>query len=121
MKERVRDITKRTGGRSIEQVVAELRSYLVGWKEYFRLADTPERLRRPRRMDPPPSPSDPPQALEAGNDDLPRAPRTGTLRERRRARSPPTAAAGGRTRAMLINVAFPISYFDQLGVPRLAA
>jgi hypothetical protein len=23
--------------------------------------------------------------------------------------------------AMLINVAFPISYFDQLGVPRLAA
>jgi len=42
MKERVRLITKRSGGRSIRQVVNELRSYLVGWKEYFRLADTPK-------------------------------------------------------------------------------
>ena len=41
MKERVREITSRSGGRSIAQVVAKLRSYLVGWKEYFRLADTP--------------------------------------------------------------------------------
>jgi group II intron reverse transcriptase/maturase len=41
MKERVRDITSRNGGRSLAQVVAELRSYLVGWKAYFRLADTP--------------------------------------------------------------------------------
>lgn len=41
MKARVRVITKRTGGRSIPQVVTELRQYLVGWKEYFRLADTP--------------------------------------------------------------------------------
>lgn len=41
MKERVRDITARNGGRSLVQVVAELRSYLVGWKAYFRLADTP--------------------------------------------------------------------------------
>jgi RNA-directed DNA polymerase len=41
MKERVREITTRNGGRSLAQVVAELRSYLVGWKSYFRLADTP--------------------------------------------------------------------------------
>lgn len=41
MKERVRLITRRSGGRSIRQVIADLRSYLVGWKEYFRLADTP--------------------------------------------------------------------------------
>jgi group II intron reverse transcriptase/maturase len=41
MKERVRLITRRTVGRSIRQVVEELRSYLVGWKAYFRLADTP--------------------------------------------------------------------------------
>jgi len=41
MKERVRQITSRNGGRSIVQVVAMLRSYLVGWKAYFRLADTP--------------------------------------------------------------------------------
>ena len=41
MKERVRQITSRNGGRSLAQVVAELRSYLVGWRAYFRLADTP--------------------------------------------------------------------------------
>jgi group II intron reverse transcriptase/maturase len=41
MKERVREITSRSGGRSLTQVVALLRSYLVGWKAYFRLADTP--------------------------------------------------------------------------------
>jgi group II intron reverse transcriptase/maturase len=41
MKERVRAITARNGGRSLTQVVSDLRSYLVGWKAYFRLADTP--------------------------------------------------------------------------------
>ncbi|MDE3076727.1 MAG: group II intron reverse transcriptase/maturase [Chloroflexota bacterium] len=41
LKERIREITSRTGGRSLAQVCAELRSYLVGWKAYFRLADTP--------------------------------------------------------------------------------
>jgi hypothetical protein len=41
MKDSVRDITKRTGGRSIEQVCKRLGEYLRGWKEYFRLADTP--------------------------------------------------------------------------------
>lgn len=44
MKKRVREITARNGGRSLAQVVAELRSYLVGWKQYFRLADTPSVL-----------------------------------------------------------------------------
>jgi RNA-directed DNA polymerase len=40
-KQRIRRITSRSGGRSMEQVVVELRSYLLGWKAYFRLADTP--------------------------------------------------------------------------------
>ena len=38
---RLREITSRNGGRSLTQVVALLRSYLVGWRSYFRLADTP--------------------------------------------------------------------------------
>ena len=42
LKQRVRLITRRSGGRSVKQVVAELRQYLPGWKEYFRLADTPK-------------------------------------------------------------------------------
>jgi group II intron reverse transcriptase/maturase len=40
-KKRVRQITSRNGGRSLEQVAKELRSYLLGWKQYFGLADTP--------------------------------------------------------------------------------
>ncbi|MDI6872646.1 MAG: group II intron reverse transcriptase/maturase [Bacillota bacterium] len=39
MKERVRQITGRSRGRSLSSVIAELRSYLVGWKEYFRLTE----------------------------------------------------------------------------------
>lgn len=44
MKERVRLITSRTGGRSLEQTAKELKVYLTGWKEYFRLAETPKIL-----------------------------------------------------------------------------
>ena len=42
LKQRVRLITRRSGGRSLRSVVAELRKYLPGWKEYFQLADTPK-------------------------------------------------------------------------------
>lgn len=41
LKERIREITARNGGRSLVRVVAQLRSSLMGWKSYFRLADTP--------------------------------------------------------------------------------
>ena len=40
-KQRVREITRRSGGRGMKSVVGELRRYLPGWKEYFQLADTP--------------------------------------------------------------------------------
>lgn len=40
-KERIRQITSRNGGRSLGQITGELRSYLLGWKQYFGLADTP--------------------------------------------------------------------------------
>ena len=42
LKQRVRGITRRSGGRSLGPVVADLRKYLPGWEEYFRLADTPK-------------------------------------------------------------------------------
>ena len=41
MQQRVRQITRRSGGRSMTQVTGELGTYLRGWKEYFKLADTP--------------------------------------------------------------------------------
>ena len=39
-KQRVRDLTRRSGGRSIEQVIEGLRPYVLGWKAYFGLAQT---------------------------------------------------------------------------------
>jgi group II intron reverse transcriptase/maturase len=44
MKDRVRQITGRSRGRSMRQVVDELGGFLRGWKNYFKLADTPTTL-----------------------------------------------------------------------------
>ena len=120
MKQQVRIITKRSGGYSIEQIAARLRSYLTGWKEYFRLADTPrlfaemdEWLRHRFR------------AIH-----LKHWKRGTTIFRELRARglselAAKRVAANGRrwwkNSAKLINMAFPISYFDQLGIPRLAS
>ncbi len=40
-KVRIRQLTRRSGGRSMGQVVEKLRPYLLGWKAYFGLAQTP--------------------------------------------------------------------------------
>ena len=120
MKEQVRDLTRRNGGRSMEQVVARLRSYLLGWKEYFRLADTPNILAQldewiRHRL----------RAIH-----LKHWKRGTTIFRELRARGlsvtgAARVASNGRrwwkNSAKLINAAFPISYFDQLGVPRLAS
>lgn len=39
MKDRVREITRRSRSQSIQRVAQDLRSYLLGWKNYFRVAD----------------------------------------------------------------------------------
>ena len=119
MKDRVREITKRNRGRSIGQVVAELRSYLVGWKEYYRLADTPkifseldEWIRHRLR------------ALH-----LKQWKRGTTIYRELRSRgmsrdSAAKVASHGRSwwnnSAMAIHLALPNTYFDQLQLPRLA-
>jgi len=118
MKDRVRMITKRTRGRSIAAVVEELRSYLVGWKEYYRLADTPRTFRdldewiRHR--------------LRALHLKQWKSGRTIYRELRARGMSEHAAAqvaAHGRSwwnnSAMAIHLALPTRYFDQLGVPRL--
>lgn len=119
MKERVRQITSRNGGRSIARVAAMLRSYLVGWKEYFSLADTPgvfegvdEWLHRRMRM----------IILKQWK-------RGTTAYRELRARGLSDRSA--RAAAAHVNrwwrmathgalkTVFPVQYFDQLGVPRL--
>jgi RNA-directed DNA polymerase len=120
MKERVREITRRSRSQSIATVARDLRSYLLGWKNYFRLADTPrifgeldEWIRHRLR------------ALH-----LKHWKRGRVIFRELRARGlsehgAAKVAANGRrwwkNSAKLIHVAFPTRYFDELGIPRLAA
>ena len=119
MKDRVRSITSRTGGRSLTRVVEELRSYLTGWKLYFQLAETPKVFREHdewirRRL----------RAVQ-----LKQWKRGTTVYRELRARQVPdrvaraAAAHARRWWAMTVHgalqTALPTSYFDRLGVPRL--
>jgi group II intron reverse transcriptase/maturase len=120
MKDRVREITTRNGGKSMSAVIAELRSYLAGWKQYFRLAETPrllsdvdEWIRHRLRL----------VQLKQWKRG------TTTYRELRARGMSPHAAAyvAANTRrwwknsGMRIHIALPTSYYDRMGVPRLAA
>ena len=120
MKARVRKITSRNGGRSLTKVAEELRSYLTGWRLYFRLAETPSTFREQdewlrHRL----------RAVQL------KQWRHGTTVYRElRARGVPervTRAAAAHARrwwAMAahgaLQTALPTSHFDRLGVPRLA-
>jgi group II intron reverse transcriptase/maturase len=120
MKDRVRELTRPTRSQSIARVVEELRSYLMGWKNYFRLADTPKVFREldewiRHRL----------RALHLRHW---KSGRVTYCELRARGVSEQTAAhVAANTRrwwknsAMAIHIAFPISYFDHLGLPRLAA
>ncbi len=44
-KSRIRELTRRTGGKSLEQSVQELSRYLIGWRGYFGFCETPSVLR----------------------------------------------------------------------------
>ena len=120
MKDRIRRITRPSRSQSIVRVAADLRSYLMGWKNYFRLADTPGIFRRldqwiRHRL----------RALHLRHWKRGRI----IYRElRARGLSEQAAshvAANGRrwwkNSAMKIHLAFPLHYFDELGIPRLAA
>jgi len=119
LKDRVREITRRTCGRSLAQIVTELRGYLLGWKAYFRLARMPhvygeldEWIRHRLRM----------LHLvqwKRGRTAYPALLALGA--------SPAVAATIAantrrwwRNSAMLLNAVLPIGYFDRLGVPRLS-
>jgi RNA-directed DNA polymerase len=119
MKDRVREITARNGGRSMERVIKELRSYLMGWKAYFRLAETPRvlsdldewvrhRLRLVQL-----------KQWKRGTTIYRELKRLGANEDAAR-----EVAANSRrwwkNSSMLLNVALPMSYYDRAGVPRLA-
>jgi group II intron reverse transcriptase/maturase len=120
MKARVRLITNRNGGRSLTRVVAELRSYLTGWKLYFQLAETPgvfddldqwlrHRLRAVQLKQWKRGTTAYRELRARGVSDI--VARGGAGQVRRW-----WAAASHAT----FKTALPISYFDRLGLPRLA-
>jgi group II intron reverse transcriptase/maturase len=120
MKDRVRRLTRRVRGRSLQQVVADLRSYLVGWHNYYRLAATPgvfqelDKWIRHRL-----------RALQLKHWKRGRT----TYRElvARGLRPDAAARVAANTRrwwknsAMAIHLALPNRLFDELGLPRLGA
>ena len=118
-KRRVRGLTSRTRGRSLEQVTKELANYLRGWKAYFGFCQTPSVLgsldqwlrRRLRAM-------------------IWKQWRRGTTRYRklceRGIRRDSAAHAAGNPRGIwrvanspAMNTAYPPKYFDSIGLPRL--
>ena len=117
-KQRIRQITRRQTGRSMRRIAQELQAYMPGWKQYFRLAQTP---RLWRELD------------EWTRHRL----RAVQLKHWRRGvtayagllalgASPDTArevAANLRrwwhNSAIALNRVLPIAHFDRLGVPRL--
>jgi group II intron reverse transcriptase/maturase len=118
-KQRIRQLTRRNGGRSLSQVAEELRRYMLGWKAYFRLAQTPKVFRAldewlRHRL----------RALQLKHW------RRGTtvyrsLRAMGATRDQAASVASGARRwwhnsALGLNRLMPIAYFDRLGVPRLS-
>lgn len=119
LRERIRQLTRRTRGRSLEQIAQDLRGYVPGWRAYFRLAQTPRVMREldewlRHRL----------RAVQL------KQWRRGTtmLRELRKLGAPPDVAAriAGNARrwwrnsAKGLNRVLPIAYFDRLGVPRFS-
>ena len=51
-KAQIRDMTRRTRGNSLPQVIEGLAPYLLGWRGYFGFCQTPRVLTKPGGMDP---------------------------------------------------------------------
>ena len=118
-KARIRQLTRRSGGRSLEQVVDRLRPYLLGWKAYFGLAQTPRVWRKAGRVAASPTAGDPAYAVKGSK----------TIYRELRALGASEAVAGQvagnsrrwwRNSGLLLNSVLTIAYFDRLGVPRLS-
>jgi RNA-directed DNA polymerase len=119
LRERLRQMTRRTRGRSLQQVAEDLRGYVPGWKAYFRLAQTPNVMReldkwlrhRLRAM----------QLKQWGSG-------TTTYRELKRLGASDDLAAriAGHSKSWWgnsstgVNRVLTVAYFDRLGVPKFS-
>lgn len=118
-KQRIREITRRSGGRSLPEVAERLRTYMPGWKAYFQLAQTPNVFREldewlRHRL----------RSLQLKHW------RRGTTMYRELKAMGASVADARKVAAnsrcwwrnshQALNRAMPIAYFDRLGVPRLS-
>lgn len=118
-RQRIRELTRRSCGRSLPEVAERLRAYVPGWKAYFQLAQTPRVFREldewiRHRL----------RALQ-----LKHWRRGTTMYRELRAMGASESDARQvavnncrwwRNSYMLLNRAMPVAYFDRLGVPRLS-
>ena len=118
-KTRIRQLTRRSGGRSIEQVVERLRTYVLGWKGYFQLSQTPGVFRdldgwlrhRLRALHL--------KQWKRGSTMFAALHRLGASRSDA-AVVASNARCWWKNSRMHLNRALPLAYFDRLSVPRLA-
>jgi group II intron reverse transcriptase/maturase len=119
MKDRVRELTRRTRGRSLAEVVQSLAVYLRGWLGYFRVASMKKRfgqldewIRHRLRA----------YQLKQWRhgSTVYRELRVRGLSVNAAKKVAGNARRWWRNSAMAINAAIPIAFFDGLGLPRLA-
>jgi RNA-directed DNA polymerase len=119
LRERIRQLTRRTRGRSLEQITADLRGYVPGWKAYFRLAQTPKVMHEldgwlRHRL----------RAVQLkqwrGGTTMFRALRALGASVDLAARVAGNARRWWRNSRMGLNRVLPVGYFDRLGVPRFS-
>jgi RNA-directed DNA polymerase len=118
-KQRVRQLTRRSGGRGMAQVIDKLKPYLLGWKAYFGLAQTPrvwlalDKWLRHRL-----------RAIQLKHwrhgSTIYRELITLGAAQRVAARVAGNARCWWRNSAGELNRVLTIAYFDKLGVPRLS-
>nr|WP_230951333.1 group II intron reverse transcriptase/maturase [Burkholderia stagnalis] len=118
-KQRIRELTRRSGGRNLPEVAERLRAYVPGWKAYFHSAQTPKVFRQldewiRHRL----------RAMQLKHW------RRGTTMYRELLAMGASAEDARRVAAnsrcwwrnsyQMLNRAMPVAYFDRLGVPRLS-
>ncbi len=119
-KKRIRELTKRNRGVSLERMVAQLRRYLIGWRGYFRFCQTPSVL---RNLD-----SWIRRRLRCFQWKLWKRGKTRFAELRKRGVGKDLAAqtAGSSrglwhiSRSPALSIALPGAYFDSLGLPKLS-
>jgi len=118
-KDRLRQLTRRSRGRSIEQAVEDLRAYLPGWRGYLQVAQAPGIFRDLDEWAAPSPARATPQAVEMRPDDVPATSPTRRIAEHAQ-RIVGNSRSGWKNGAKTLNRVLTLSYFDRLGVPRFS-